>query len=102
MINKDFFKPTDISNNTTFKSVLAMITGDSELNTLTRDQLERYDLMIECEICGDKYNSTIYNTVEKCEHTFCDGCWFDFLSVKIKKALCKNQNCFWISVRHLA
>lgn len=55
MINKNFFKPTDISNNTTFKSVLAMITGNSELNTLTRDQLERYDLMID-EVKRDEFN----------------------------------------------
>ena len=58
----------------------------------------RYDLMIECEICGDKYNSTIYNTVEKCEHTFCDGCWFDFLSIninenKLPSIKCLDYNC---------
>ena len=53
---------------------------------------------IECEICGDEFIVNNKNKVEKCGHDFCDGCWFDFLSVKINEnrlpsIKCLNYNC---------
>ena len=53
---------------------------------------------IECEICGDEFMVTNKNKVGKCGHSFCSGCWFDFLSVKINEnklpsIKCLDYNC---------
>ena len=56
------------------------------------------DKKIECEICNDKYIVTDKNKVNKCGHSFCDSCWFDSLSIKIKEnklssIKCLDYNC---------
>ena len=38
-----------------------------------------------CPICSENFISTNKNTVEKCKHSFCDDCWYNSLSVKIKE-----------------
>ena len=52
----------------------------------------------ECEICGDEYIINSSNKLEKCGHSFCISCWFDFLSVKINEnklssIKCLDYNC---------
>ena len=38
-----------------------------------------------CEICNNIFHINKNNKVEKCGHSFCSECWYDFLSVKIKE-----------------
>ena len=38
-----------------------------------------------CEICSEDFVSNDENTVKNCKHSFCNDCWYDFLSVKIKE-----------------
>jgi len=40
---------------------------------------------IICIICSENFISLNENTVKKCGHSFCNSCWYDFLSIKIKE-----------------
>ena len=51
-----------------------------------------------CEICNNIFIINKNNKVEKCGHSFCSECWYDFLSVKIKEnklpsIKCLDYNC---------
>ena len=51
-----------------------------------------------CEICNNIFLINKNNKVEKCGHSFCSECWYDFLSVKIKEnklpsIKCLDYNC---------
>ena len=52
----------------------------------------------ECSVCGDEFIENKKNRVKKCGHSFCEGCWYDFLSIKIKEnklptIKCLDFNC---------
>jgi len=38
-----------------------------------------------CPICSENFISLNENTLKKCGHSFCNSCWYDFLSIKIKE-----------------
>ena len=52
-------------------------------------KIENIDLNIEpkntCEICGDLFTSNKDNTIMNCKHSFCNDCWYDFLSLNINE-----------------
>ena len=65
---------------------------------INKNNDEKIEIKDDCEICGDKYIINKKNKVEKCGHSFCEGCWFDFLSVKINEnqlpsIKCLNYEC---------
>ena len=52
----------------------------------------------ECPVCGEQFIVNENNKVKNCGHAFCNGCWYDFLSVKIKEnkissIKCLDYNC---------
>ena len=47
----------------------------------------------ECPVCGDGFLENSENKVKKCGHSFCNGCWFDFLSIKIKENKLPSIKC---------
>ena len=52
----------------------------------------------ECDICSEEFIVTDKNKVKNCGHSYCDGCWFDSLSIKIKEnklpsIKCLDYNC---------
>ena len=54
--------------------------------------------IIVCHICGDKFKVTEENKLKNCGHKFCDECWYDSLSIKIKEnklssIKCLDYNC---------
>jgi len=68
------------------------------LNKNENNDINKENEKSECEICGDKYIINFSNKLEKCGHSFCDSCWFDFLSVKINEnklssIKCLDYNC---------
>ena len=55
-------------------------------------------LKIECDICSEKFTSNDNNKLKNCGHSFCNDCWFYFLSTKIKEnkiasIKCLEYNC---------
>ena len=51
-----------------------------------------------CLICSDYFTQTNKNTLKNCGHSFCDDCWYYFLSTKIKEnkltfIKCLNYEC---------
>ena len=38
-----------------------------------------------CEICDEAFISNKYNTIINCKHSFCNDCWYDFLSLNINE-----------------
>ena len=53
---------------------------------------------ITCEICSELFIENNGNKLEKCGHSFCNECWYNFLSIKIKEnkislIKCLNYGC---------
>ena len=48
---------------------------------------------IICIICSENFISLNENTVKKCGHSFCNSCWYDFLSIKIKENKIASIKC---------
>ena len=48
---------------------------------------------IECKICNELFEVNSTNKVEKCQHAFCNECWYDSLSVKIKENKLSSIKC---------
>ena len=66
--------------------------NESEIEELEEEEKK------ECPICGDLFIVNRKNKVKNCSHSFCDGCWYDFLSIKIKEnklpsIKCLDYNC---------
>ena len=62
------------------------------------EQLKTSEKKIMCDICGEDFIPDKNNTVDKCKHSYCNSCWYDFISINIKenklKALkCQNHEC---------
>ena len=39
----------------------------------------------ECLICSELFSPNNDNTLKKCGHSFCNNCWYNTLSIKIKE-----------------
>ena len=46
-----------------------------------------------CPICSEPFISNKTNTVNQCGHSYCDSCWYDFLSTKIEENKLANIKC---------
>ena len=38
-----------------------------------------------CEVCNENFIPNEHNKIEKCGHSFCNDCWFQYLSIKIEE-----------------
>ena len=47
----------------------------------------------ECEICNEIFIINEFNQLEKCGHSFCESCWYDSLTVKIKENKLASIKC---------
>ena len=71
------------------------------INKIKEDKIElKNEKLIkkECDICSEEFIVTDKNKVKNCGHSYCDGCWFDSLSIKIKEnklpsIKCLDYNC---------
>ena len=67
---------------------------NSNKNTLEQKEEKEENLeKMECEVCSEEFIITEKNKVNSCGHAFCDGCWFDSLSVKIKENKISSLKC---------
>ena len=48
---------------------------------------------IECPICSESFLPDKNNTLKACGHRFCNGCWNDFLSIKIQENQLTSIKC---------
>ena len=67
-------------------------------NIITNDLNINFQEKIECKICNEKFIANDKNKVKICGHAFCNKCWYDFLSIKIKEnklssIKCLDYNC---------
>ena len=46
-----------------------------------------------CNVCEDEFISNENNTVRNCGHSFCDDCWYNFLSANIEKNRISRIKC---------
>ena len=60
-----------------------------------RSKLEKLNESIKknCPACEDEFIPNDKNTLENCGHSFCDECWYDFLSIKIKENKLSSIKC---------
>ena len=47
----------------------------------------------ECEICSVHFTPNDNNKLKNCGHAFCDDCWYNFLSIKIKENRINTIKC---------
>ena len=47
----------------------------------------------ECEICSNAYISNSDNTLNACGHSFCNDCWYNFISIKIRENKISSIKC---------
>ena len=46
-----------------------------------------------CPVCSDPVIPTNENIIKNCGHSFCNNCWYDFLSIKIKENKLNSIKC---------
>ena len=48
---------------------------------------------IECDICSEYFTPNDNNKLKNCGHSFCNDCWYNFLSIKIKENKISSIKC---------
>ena len=67
---------------------------DNEINNSIEKNNENNSVVkIECPACDELFIANEKNTLKNCCHSFCDECWFDFLSIKIKENKLTSIKC---------
>ena len=82
------------NNNNIIKSKDIWV-GEENANDMDKDlisnenEINKDSLIIkkeeECPICSDLFFPMKENTLDNCGHSFCNNCWYNFLSIKIKE-----------------
>ena len=63
-------------------------------NSFVKNEDENKSVVkIECPACDELFIANEKNTLKNCCHSFCNECWFDFLSIKIKENKLTSIKC---------
>ena len=63
-------------------------------NSFVKNENENKSVVkIECPACDELFIANEKNTLKNCFHSFCNECWFDFLSIKIKENKLTSIKC---------
>ena len=63
-------------------------------NSFVKNENENKSVIkIECPACDELFIANEKNTLKNCCHSFCNECWFDFLSIKIKENKLTSIKC---------
>ena len=79
IIKNNISRNNDIENNDNISNDILIINkkGNKRNISVKKDSI--------CPICSENFISLNENTIKKCGHSFCNSCWYDFLSIKIKE-----------------
>ena len=84
----------DNNNNKNNKSDISEIKSMNSLNDIS---FSKNDVLsnekIECIICNEEFIVTNKNKVQNCGHSFCNDCWYNFLSIKIQENKISSIKC---------
>ena len=96
------FNPNDnsINNSDSNKISINSYISNIENNKKTNIEIKNSSPIkkIKCEICDESFISNKENTIKECGHSFCNSCWYDYLSIKIEEnkissIKCLDYNC---------
>ena len=74
-------------NNNNIK--INLVTSKFENNFIDSFSIKREN----CVICNELFYPLEENTLKKCGHSFCNICWYNFLSIKIKENKLTSIKC---------
>ena len=100
IIDNDIHNINDISNNDITINELNSQRIKTEQNLFkTNDNNYTESIKkVTCGICSELFVENSSNKLQKCGHSFCNDCWYNFLSIKIKEnklgfIKCLNYEC---------
>ena len=102
-IHLDYNKENeDLKSIATLKEInLSLNIDNNEISkneSKTKKENSDFELEKICEVCTNNFVSNKENTLEKCGHSFCNNCWYNFLYIQIQEnklsyIKCLNYNC---------
>ena len=105
-INNGIIQHLFIQEKVNINNEICFLCGEKKEIHLNKDE-NSYDINIsfkikedinesqkkECEICSNPYISNSDNTLNGCGHSFCNDCWYNFLSIKIRENKISSIKC---------
>jgi len=55
--------------------------------------IKQSNIMINCPVCEEDFLPNDKNKLKNCGHSFCNKCWYDFLSIKIEENKLSSIKC---------
>ena len=88
----------NINNNIDNITNIENIKNSIKLEEIKFDNIDSLNKQNICEICSEAFISNNENTLKKCGHSYCNSCWYDFLSAQIQEnklhsIKCLNYKC---------
>ena len=80
-------KEDDVNNNYIDDSDI----GNKYINT--QEELKSEETIDVCSVCNEEFIVNENNKVSKCGHSFCEQCWYNFLSIKINENKLPSIKC---------
>ena len=59
----------------------------------TFELLKKKKMRIECKACLEMFCRNDKNTLKSCKHSFCNDCWYNYLSIKIQENKLASIKC---------
>ena len=74
------------------------IKNSINLEVIKNDDISEIKEQKKCEICSESFIPKNENTLKQCGHSYCNSCWYDFLSAQIQEnklpsIKCLNYEC---------
>ena len=69
------------------------IKNSINLEEIKVDDIANISQQKICEICSESFLPTNDNTIKQCGHSYCNSCWYDFLSAQIQEGKLPSIKC---------
>ena len=83
----------NINNNIDNITNIENIKNSIKLEEIKFDNIDSLNKQNICEICSEAFISNNENTLKKCGHSYCNSCWYDFLSAQIQESKLPSIKC---------